>query len=437
MRIAFIGAGSVVFTKNLLTDILSFAELHGATIALHDIDPERLADAGLMARWISGQLGADAVIEEHPDRRAALAGCDFVINMVRIGMHEATVRDFTIPKKYGVKQTIADTLGIGGIFRGLRTLPFVLDLAREMTELCPRAVLINYTNPMSMLTWAVYRAFPALQVVGLCHSVQGTARKIAGYIGVPPERLVYEAAGINHHVWMLRLEVDGEDVYPRLRAALDDPAIVAQDPVRFALLRHFGYFVTESSEHNAEYTPYFLKRDDLIARYNIPVDDYFRRYEMKTARYAETQRKLRSGEGFPLNRSAEYGSLIIHAMMTDQPRVIYGNVENTGLVDNLPSGCCVEVPVLVDRTGLRPVHAGALPTQLLGMVLPHVVVQELVVKAVLEGNREHVYHAALLDRHTASVLSLDEIHALVDELIAAHGDLMPAGIREAAPVAAD
>lgn len=428
-KIAFIGAGSVVFTKNLLTDILSFPELHGATIALHDINPERLETAELLARRVSEQLDAGATIAAYSDRRVALAGADFVINMVQIGLYQAIERDFVIPRKYGLKQTIADTVGIGGIFRGLRTIPFMLDLGREMLDRCPRALLLNYTNPMSMLTWAVYRSFPTLSVVGLCHSVQGTARQIASYIDVPPETLVYECAGINHHAWMLRLEVAGEDVYPRLRAALADPAIVARDPVRFALLRHFGYFVTESSEHNAEYTPYFLKRDDLIERFAIPVDAYLQTYARNSRRYAETRRQLLAGEELPLTRSVEYGSLIIHSIVTGQPRVIYGNVENTGLIDNLPAGCCVEVPVLVDRTGPRPCHVGPLPPQLAGSCLPLIVVQELVVRAALEGDREHVYHAAALDRHTASVLSLDEIHALVDELIAAHGEALPAGIR--------
>jgi alpha-galactosidase len=432
VKIAFIGAGSVEFTRKLVTDVLSFPELRDSEIALHDIDAERLETAGMMARWAAGALDAPARVTESLDRRAALDGADYAINMVQIGMHAATLIDFEIPRRYGLKQTIADSMGIGGIFRGLRTIPFMLDLARDMSELCPGALLLNYTNPMAILTWAVYRAFPELRAVGLCHSIPYTAAQIAGYIGVEPETLVYECAGINHHAWMLRLEVDGVDVYPRLRAAMDDPAIYARDKVRFELLRRFGFFVTESSEHNAEYTPYFLGRDDLIERFDIPVDEYVRRSERNLERYAETRRKLMAGEPFELDRSVEYGALIIHSEITGQPRLIYGNIENRGMIPNLPSDCCVEMPVLVDRVGLHPCYAGELPPQLAGMCLPHISVQELTVRAALEGKRDYVHHAAALDRHAASMLSLDELHALVEDLIAAHGNAMPLSIRVAA-----
>ena len=429
MKIAFIGAGSVVFTKNLMTDALSFPELHGTTIALHDIDPERLETAGMMARWTSEQLGADANVEEHLDRRRALEGADFVVNMVQIGMHEATLLDFEIPKKYGLKQTIADSMGIGGIFRGLRTIPFVLEMASEMRELCPNALLLNYTNPMSILMEALYMANPEIKSVGLCHSVPYTAREIASYIGVEHEKLLYECAGINHIAWMTRLEVEGEDAYPRLFAAMEEPPVYAKDKVRFELMRRFGYFVTESSEHNAEYVPYFLQDDGLIERYDVPVDEYIRRSEENLIQYAETRRRLQAGEPFPLERSVEYGSLIMHSLVTGEARTIYGNVENTGLVTNLPAGCCVEVPILVDDTGLRPCYVGELPPQCAATCAPHTAVQNLTVKAALEGRRDHVYHAAMLDRHTPSVLSLDEIAAMVDELIEAHGQSMPEGVR--------
>ena len=429
MKIAFIGAGSVVFTKNLLTDTFSFPELRGATVALHDIDPERLETAGMMARWTSDQLGAGAKVEEHAERRAALDGADFVINAVQIGMHEATLLDFDVPRKYGLKQTIADSMGIGGIFRGLRTIPFVLELAGEIEELCPGAVLLNYTNPMGILMEALYTAHPGVRSVGLCHSVPYTAREISSYIGIDHEDLTYECAGINHIAWMTRLEVDGEDAYPRLFAALDDPDVYEKDKVRFELMRRFGLFVTESSEHNAEYLPYFLKDDELVERYDIPVDEYVRRSEENLVEYAETRKKLLAGEDFPLERSVEYGSLIIHSMTTGQARAIYGNVENTNLITNLPEGRCVEVPVLVDDTGLRPCHVGELPPQCAATCAPHTAVQNLTVRAALEGRRDHVYHAAMLDRHAPSVLSLDEIAAMVDELIEAHGDALPEGIR--------
>jgi alpha-galactosidase len=429
LKIAFIGAGSVVFTKSLMTDTLSFPELHGTTIALHDINPERLETAGMMARWTSEQLGADAKVEEHLDRRGALEGADFVVNMVQIGMHEATLLDFEIPKKYGLKQTIADSMGIGGIFRGLRTIPFVLDLASEMGEVCPKALLLNYTNPMSILMEALYTARPEINSIGLCHSVPYTAREIASYIGVEHEDLLYECAGINHIAWMTRLEVNGEDAYPRLFEAMEDPDVYARDKVRFELMRRFGYFVTESSEHNAEYVPYFLKDDDLIERFDVPVDEYIRRSEENLVQYGETRRKLLAGEDFPLGRSVEYGSLIIHSFVTGEARAIYGNVKNTGLITNLPKGCCVEVPILVDDTGLRPCHVGDLPPQSAATCAPHTAVQNLTVRAALEGRRDHVHQAAMLDRHAPSVLSLEEIADMVDELIEAHGDALPEGVR--------
>jgi alpha-galactosidase len=428
-KITFIGAGSVEFTKHLLTDIFEFPELRGATVSLHDIDPERLETAGMMARWTSDLLGAGARVEEHLERRAALDGADFVINMVQIGMHEATLLDFEIPRRYGLKQTIADSMGIGGIFRGLRTVPFVLELAREMGEVCPRALLLNYTNPMGILMEALYTAHPEIKSVGLCHSVPYTVRDIASYIGMEHEEVVFECAGINHIAWMTRLEVDGEDAYPRLFEAMEDPEIYARDKVRFELMRRLGYFVTESSEHNAEYTPYFLRDDALIERFDVPVDEYIRRSERNLLRYAEARRKLLAGDSFTLERSVEYGSLIIHSLVTGKSRTIYGNVENTGLVTNLPEGCCVEVPVLVDGAGLRPCHFGDLPPQCAATCAPHTAVQNLTVRAALEGRREHVYHAAMLDRHAPSVLPLEEIGAMVGELIEAHGEALPEGVR--------
>lgn len=429
MKIAFVGAGSVVFTRNLMTDIFSFPELREATVALHDIDPERLETAGLMARWTSGQLGAEAEVEEHAERRAALEGADYVINAVQIGMHEATLLDFDIPRKYGLKQTIADSMGVGGIFRGLRTIPFLLELARDMKELCPDGMLLNYTNPMGILMEAVYTAYPEVKSVGLCHSVPYTAREISSYIGIDHENLLYECAGINHIAWMTRLEVDGEDAYPRLFAAMEDPGTYKKDKVRFELMRRLGYYVTESSEHNAEYLPYFLKDDAEIERLDIPVDEYVRRSEGNLMAYAETRRKLLAGEEFPLSRSVEYGSLIIHSVQTGQARAIYGNVRNAGLITNLPEGCCVEVPVLVDGTGLRPCRVGDLPPQCAATCTPHTAVQNLTVRAALEGRRDHVLHAAMVDRHAPSVLSLDELSAMVDELIEAHGEALPEGIR--------
>lgn len=429
IKIAMIGAGSVVFVKNLLTDILSLPALQRCTIALHDIDAERLDTAGRMARWTAAQFNAPSVIEEHADRRACVAGADFVINMVQIGMHEATLIDFEIPTRYGLKQTIADTVGIGGIFRGLRTIPFMLELVADMRAVCPDALLLNYTNPMSILTWAVYRAFPAQKVVGLCHNVQFTAQDLAEYLSVDLSRLSYACGGINHMTWFLKLMVDGKDAYPALFEAAKNPAIFAKDKVRFELMQHLGWFVSESSEHTAEYTPYFLRDDSQIAEFDVPVDEYIRRSERNLRRYAQTRQKLLAGESFPLERSAEYGASIIHAMVTGAPEVIYGNVENTGLIDNLPEGCCVEVPVVVDRVGLRPVKLGTLPPELAAHCAPHVFVQHLTVRAALEGDRDAVYRAAVLDRHAASVLTLRQIRAMTEDLIRAHGAAMPHGVR--------
>lgn len=434
-KIAMIGAGSVVFVKNLLTDILSLPSMKECEIALHDIDPERLETAGMMARWTSGQFDAGATVTEHADRRRCLEDADFVINMVQIGMHEATLLDFDIPRRYGLKQTIADTVGIGGIFRGLRTIPFMVDLVRDMRAVCPGALLLNYTNPMSILTWAVYKAFPEQQVVGLCHNVQHTARDLASYLGVDRSRLSYDCAGINHMTWFLRLEIDGKDAYPQLRRAARNPEIFAKDKIRFELMEQLGRFVSESSEHTAEYTPYFLRREDQIAEYDVPVDEYVRRSERNLRRYAETRRKLLAGDSFPLERSDEYGAAIINGMVTGEPQLIYGNVRNTGLIENLPRDCCVEVPVIVDRNGLRACHVGTLPPELAAHCAPHVFVQELTVRAALEGDRDAVYRAAVLDRHAASVLSLREIRNMVDDLIAAHGPAMPLGVRSEAMAA--
>ena len=429
IKIAMIGAGSVVFVKKLLTDILSEPELQDCTISLHDIDAERLETAGMMARWTAEQFKAPAAVEEHADRRACVAGADYVINMVQIGMHESTLIDFRVPSKYGLKQTIADTVGIGGIFRGLRTIPFMVDLVTDMQAVCPDALLLNYTNPMSILTWSVYRAFPRQRVVGLCHNIQNTSRDLADYLGVDLSRLSYDCAGINHMTWFNRLLVDGRDAYPALFEAARDPAIYAKDKIRFELMLQLGRFVSESSEHTAEYTPYFLRRDDQIAAFDVPVDDYIRRSERNLAIYAQTRRTLLAGEPFELERSPEYGAVIIKAEVTGKVALIYGNVENTRLIDNLPEGCCVEVPVVVDRIGLRPVHVGPLTPELAAHCAPHVFVQDLTVRAALEGDREAVYRAAMLDRHAASVLSLTEIRAMTDELIDAHGAMMPAGLR--------
>jgi alpha-galactosidase len=423
-RIAFIGAGSIEFTRDLLGDLLSFPELAQVDIALHDIDPERLATAEAMARWTADQLGARPTFSTHLDRRAALAGADFAFNMIQVGGHAATLLDFVIPARHGLRQTIADTLGIGGIFRALRTIPVMLGIGNDMAELCPDAWLLNYTNPMAMLCQAYAHGSPHTKVVGLCHSIQHTTRQLAEYVDVPFEEVTFLGAGVNHQSFILRFEHDGEDLYPRLDAAIAaDPEL--RRKVRVELYKRFGYFPTESSEHSAEYLPWLMRDDAALEHFRVPVDEYVRRSEENLALYEEIKAKLRAGEGFEIERSVEYAPLIVHAMTTGQPQVIYGNVLNEGLIDNLPAGACVEVPCVVDRTGVQPTRIGALPAQCAALNRTFLNVVELTVRAALEGKREHVYHAAMLDPNASGSLDLDTIRTICDELIEAHGDALP------------
>jgi alpha-galactosidase len=427
-KIAFIGAGSTVFAKNLLGDILSFPELAGSTISLFDIDPERLRTSEIVARKVAQACGVQPVIEATTDRRRALDGADYAICMIQVaGYKPGTVTDFEIPKKYGLRQTIADTLGIGGIMRGLRTIPVLLEMCRDMEELCPDVTFLQYVNPMAMNCWAINRA-TKIKTVGLCHSVQGTAEQLAANIGVPAEEVNYLCAGINHMAFYLKFERNGQDLYPLIRQVVAEGRTPDWNRVRYEMLTRLGYFVTESSEHFAEYTPWFIKRDrpDLIERFNIPLDEYIRRCEDQIAGW-DWLRDYLEGEGNELavERSNEYGALIIHSLETGTPRVIYGNVSNQGLIDNLPQGCCVEVPCLVDKNGIQPTRIGALPPQLAALMQTNINVQALTVEAALTGKREHIYHAAMLDPHTAAELSLDQIWSLVDDLIAAHADWLP------------
>lgn len=424
-RIAMVGSGSVVFATHLVMDILSIPALQDSTFVLTDIDPDRLATAEKMAKSVAASVGAGARVEATLDRRKAIAGADYVLNMVQVGMHEATLLDFEIPKKYGLKQTIADTLGVGGVFRALRTIPVLLDIVHDMEALAPEAVLLNYTNPMAMLVLAVGRAAPGLQQVGLCHSVQGTSKQLAQYIGAPYEEVSYRVAGINHMAWFLEFKWNGKDAYPLLWEAYRDPERRGTNKVRFEMMRRLGYFVTESSEHMAEYTPYFLKRDSLIAEFDIPVDEYIRRSEHNLERYAEAKEKLGRGEKLEVTRSHEYAADIIRAMETGADWHFHGNVMNAHLITNLPLDAAVEVPCLVNRDGIQPVHMGDLPPQLAAMNRTNINVQQLTVEAALTGNRDNVYHAVMLDPHTASVLSLDEIWRMTDELIEAHGNRLP------------
>jgi len=426
-RIAFVGAGSVVFTKNLLGDILWFPELAEVEIALHDIDSDRLATAEAMARYVARERGASPAITAHDDRRAALEGADYVVNMVQIGGHEATLLDFEIPARYGLRQTIADTLGIGGIFRTLRTADHMLTLGREMAELCPGGWLLNYTNPMAMLCWLVYGGTPTQNVVGLCHSVQFTTEDLAKLVGVPAEGVTFLAAGLNHQAFILRFERDGQDLYPLLDARIEsDPELRRR--VRVQLYRRLGYFPTESSEHAAEYVPWFMRHDDEIERLRIPVGEYVRRSEENLVEYERVKGLLARGEAMELERSNEYASSIIHSLETGQPCVIYGNVRNAGLLPGLPDGCCVEVPCLVDGTGLHPVAVPDYPPELAALNRTFENVVELTVRAVLEERPELVRQAAMLDPNAGATLTLDEIDALCDDLTRAHGTALPAAL---------
>ncbi len=432
-KITLIGAGSTVFAKNLIGDILSFPELANATLSLMDIDEERLRTSGIVAHKVAEFFGASPKIEATLDRRRALDGADYAISMFQIGGYKpGTVIDFEIPKKYGLRQTIADTLGIGGIMRGLRTIPVFLDICHDMEELCPDVTFLQYVNPMAMNCWAIDRA-SRIKTIGLCHSVQGTAEMLAEDIGVPFDEVNYLCAGINHMAFYLKFEREGEDLYPRLREVAAAGSYGRRyrqlaDHVRYDLLRRTGHFVTESSEHFSEYVPWFIKRDrpDLIEQYGIPLDEYIDRCKIQIARWEADRAAFERGD-FTLThqRSHEYGSLIIHSLETGQPRVVYGNVPNRGLIDNLPQGCCVEVPVLVDKSGLQPTKIGALPPQLAALMQTNINVQSLTVEAALTRKREHIHHAAMLDPHTAAELSLDQIWSLVDDLIEAHGGMLP------------
>jgi alpha-galactosidase len=423
-KITIIGAGSVVFAKRLITDILSYPELRGTTFALTDINEDRLKTAEKMAIKLVDQKGSGATVEATLNRKEALMGADYVLNLIQVGMHESTLIDFEIPKKYGLKQTIADTLGVGGVFRALRTIPVLLDICRDMEEVCPKALLLNYTNPMAMLMLAIQKVSP-IKSIGLCHSVQNTADDLASYLNIPVEELEYKVAGINHMAWFLELKRNGTDLYPELFEAMEKEDIFNKDKVRFEMMRRLNYFVTESSEHMSEYTPYFIKRDELIKQFDIPIDEYVRRSEVNLERFEETKKKIENGESFPVEQSHEYGAPIIHSIETGTNRVIWGNVLNTSLITNLPNNSCVEVPCLVNKAGIQPCHVGDLPPHLAAMNMTNINVQQLVVEAVLTGNIDYVYQAVMLDPHTSSVLSLEEIWAMTSELLEAHQEHLP------------
>lgn len=438
-KITFIGAGSTVFAKNLIGDLLSYPELAAARITLFDIDEKRLAESEIVARRINQALGARAVIKATTDRARALDGADYAINMIQVGGYKpATVTDFALPKRAGLEQTIADTLGVGGIMRAVRTIPVLLGMAQDMERLCPDVLHLNYVNPMAMNCLGLLRG-SKIRTVGLCHSVRHTAGELAEDIGVPADEIDYLVAGVNHVAFYLKFERDGQDLYPLIQQVVDQGRIPATNRVRYDVFNRFGYFVTESSEHFAEYVPWYIKRDrpDLIEKFNIPLDEYPRRCESQIADWETLSRDLKdASKPIEVRRSVEYGSEIIHSLETGQPRVIYGNVMNGGSIANLPADCCVELPILVDRNGLQPTVIGDLPIQLAALMQTQINVQKLTVEGVLTGRRDHIHHAALLDPHTAAELDTDQIARLVDDLLDAHGDFVPASLRRRADKAA-
>ncbi len=452
-KITFIGAGSSVFMKYIAGDVLQREALKGARIALMDIDPVRLEESAVIAKKLISTLGVPATVETFTDQRRALDGADFVVVCFQIGGYDpATITDFEVPKKFGLRQTIADTLGIGGIMRGIRTVPHLWKICEDMLAVCPQAIMLQYVNPMAINTWAIAEKYPTIRQVGLCHSVQGTARELARDLEIPLETIRYRAAGINHMAFYLEFEerqADGtyRNLYPDLVRGYREgryPKPSSWNPrcpnkVRYEMLTRLGYFVTECSEHFAEYTPWFIKegRPDLIERFGIPLDEYPKRCVEQIARWKTEAERYKTADTVEVSESHEYASEIINSVWTGQPSVIYGNVRNNGVITSLPANAAVEVPCLVDRSGIQPTYIGALPPQLTALIRTNINVQELTVAALMEENREHIYHAAMLDPHTAAELDLDQIWQLVDDLLVAHGDWLPAwarvdGIRSAA-----
>ena len=439
--ITFIGAGSTVFTKNIAGDILHRHALSDATIRLMDINPKRLEGSEIVVGKLASTLGVKAKVETYTDQRRALAGADFVVCCFQVGGYDpCTITDFEVPKQYGLRQTIADTLGIGGIMRGLRTVPVLWSICEDMLEVAPHAIMLQYVNPMAINTWAIGAKYPTIRQVGLCHSVQGTAEELARDLDIPVSDIRYRAGGINHMAFYLNFEhrqPDGsyKDLYPALKQGYREgrfPKPSSSNPrcpnkVRYEMLMRLGYFVTESSEHFAEYTPYFIKRDrpDLIEKFGLPLDEYPKRCVEQIDRWEKQAKDYREANTIKVEPSHEYASAIMNSVVTGEPSVIYGNIRNQGYIPQLPDGAAVEVPVLVDDNGLQPTVVRDIPPQLIGLIRTNLNVQELTVAALVEENPEHIYHAAMLDPHTAAELDLDQIWALTDDLLMAHDDWLP------------
>jgi len=438
-KITIIGAGSVVFTRNLCSDILLVPALQDSTIALMDIDPERLKMAQALVQTIADQRGLKTRVEATLDQREAVTGSDFVITTFQQGGLDAYKLDIEIPQKYGVEQCVGDTLGPGGVFRALRTIPVLIELGEDMDEVAPDALLLNYVNPMAANCWAFYEA-TGRPYVGLCHSVQGTSEMLAEWAGVPYPEVTFFCAGINHQAWFLDFFSGDEDLYPRLWQAIEKPEIYAKEPVRIDIMKHFGYFVTESSGHASEYMPYFRKTSAMVENELVPkfkdeanhwldfgrTGGYLRHCIKRFKEYKQEYEDLLEGiKTTRYTRSYEYGSYIIEAIVTDKMAKINGNVPNHSLIDNLVEGCCVEVPCLVDGNGIQPVKVGEIPAQLAALNRTHINVQSLIVEASLSGDMESIVHAVMLDPLTAAVCTLDQIHDMVGEMFGAQQHWLP------------
>ncbi len=418
-KITFIGAGSVVFAKRLIMDILSYPELSDCEIALMDINKERLDLIYALTKKIIEKMNSNAKVSATLDRREALDSVDYVINMIQVGGLEMFELDCEIPRKYGIDQTVGDTIGPGGVFRGLRTIPVLLDIARDMEELCPNALFINYSNPMAINCWAMNKA-TKIKNVGLCHSVQGTAYQLATYIGVDPSKVSYWVAGINHMSWFLEFTLDGEDLYPRLWKAMEDPEIYIKDAVRFEIMKYFDYFVTESTHHMSEYVPYFRRNPERIKELIPKRWDYLEICKNGwQPHYERIKKEIRGEETLIIERSHEYAASIIYAMETNNPVRINGNVNNDNLITNLPKDCCVEVPCLVDGTGIHPCFVGDLPPQCAALNRTNINLQELTVVAALEKDPRKALQAVMMDPLTSSILEPREIKKMVDEMFQA------------------
>lgn len=427
-KITFLGAGSTVFAKNILGDCMTVDALQDFEFALYDIDEERLNDSEMMLNNLKNGMNSTVKVKSYKNRKEALRGAKYVINAIQVGGYDpATITDFEVPKKYGLRQTIADTLGIGGIFRNLRTIPVMQEFAKDMKEVCPDAWFLNYTNPMAVLTNIMLKE--GIKTIGLCHSVQVCASELLEALELPTDRIQAKIAGINHMAWLLEITRDGEDLYPEIKKrAKEKQKTTHDDMVRFELMDKFGYYVTESSEHNAEYHPYFIKSQypELIEKFNIPLDEYPRRCVNQIEDWQHMRGDIVNNQNLTHERSHEYGSYIIEAMETNKPFKIGGNVLNTGgLISNLLENTVVEVPCLVDASGIAPTYVGELPEQLAALNRTNINTQLLTIEAALTQKKEKIYQAAMLDPHTASELSMDDIISLCDDLIEAHGDWLP------------